>query len=234
MLILIFDVVMLYHNYLSPMIKIVIILIISLLFGVWAGQHSRALLRYIEHIVTGAPPLYDVNDAATTQRFSAVPLMTIGWSELLPTADKQLLSRYQQDLPTDLTDQVVLSLQATTDQNYQATLLSTNTVTKFIDQVISISGFIVPIDVQENRTMTSFFLVPYFGACIHYPPPPPNQLIYVTIPNGMPATDFQMPYTISGVLRKDLYEDPLGTSAYSLDLLTVEKFYEQPDNFRTH
>jgi hypothetical protein len=219
---------------LSPMIKIVIILIIFLLFGVWAGQNSRALLRYIEHIVIDEPRVYDADDVSSTKRFSTVPFMTIGWSELLPTEDKQILSRYQQDLPTDLTDQVVLSLQATTDQNYQATLLSTNTVTKFIDQVISISGFIVPIDVQENRTMTSFFLVPYFGACIHYPPPPPNQLIYVTIPNGMPATDFQMPYTISGVLRKDLYEDPLGTSAYSLDLLTVEKFYEQPDNFRTH
>jgi hypothetical protein len=31
-----------------------------------------------------------------------------------------------------------------------------------------------------------------------------------------------------------LYEDPLGTSAYSLDLLTVENFYDQPDNFRMH
>jgi hypothetical protein len=216
------------------MIKPVIILIIFLLCGVWAGQHWRTLLFYIEHIVIDEPRLYDANDAATSQGFTAVTPLTIEWSELLPTKDKQMLSRYQQNLPTDLTEQVVLSLQATTDQNYQATLQSTNIVKNFLNKAISISGFVVPIDVQGNRTMTSFFLVPYFGACIHYPPPPPNQLIYVTIPNGMPATDFQMPYTISGVLRQDLYEDPLGTSAYSLDLLTVEKFYEQPDNFRMH
>jgi hypothetical protein len=83
--------------------------------------------------------------------------MTIGWIELLPTEDKQILSRYEQNLPTDLTDQVVLSLQATSDQIYQAILLSTNAVKKFLNQVISISGFIVPIDVQENRNMISFF-----------------------------------------------------------------------------
>ena len=216
------------------MIKSLIILIIFLLCGVWAGQYSKTILRYIERIVIDEPPLYDANDAANTQGFSAVPPMSIGWSELLPAQEKQILSRYQQNLPTDLTDQVVLSLQASTDQNYQATLQSTNIVENFLNKAISISGFIVPIDVQENRNMTSFFLVPYFGACLHYPPPPPNQLIYVTLPDGMPATDFQMPYTISGILKKDLYEDPLGTSAYSLDLLTVENFYEQPDNFRMH
>jgi hypothetical protein len=216
------------------MIKPVIILIIFLLCGVWAGQHSKTILRYIERIVIDEPPLYEVNHAVTTQGFPVIPPISIGWSELLPAQEKQILSRYQQNLPTDLTDQVVLSMQASTDQSYQVTLQSTNIVEKFINKVISISGFIVPIDVQENRTMTSFFVVPYFGACIHYPPPPPNQLIYVTIPNGMPATDFQMPYTISGFLKKDLYEDPLGTSAYSLDLLTVNMFYGQPDNFRMH
>jgi hypothetical protein len=89
---------------------------------------------------------------------------------------KKILSRYQQNLATDLTDQVVLSLQATTDQNYQATLQSINIVEKFLNKAISITGFIVPIDVQESRTMTSFFLVPYFGACTHYPPPPPKPL----------------------------------------------------------
>jgi hypothetical protein len=86
-----------------------------------AAQQSRTLLRYTEHIVIDEPPLYDVydvydvndvNDAGTTQQFSAVPLMTIGWSELLPTKDKQILSRYEQNL---LTEQVVLSVQAMRD-----------------------------------------------------------------------------------------------------------------------
>jgi hypothetical protein len=77
-----------------------------------AAQQSRTFLRYTEHIVIDEPPLYDVYDAGTTQQFSAVPLMTIGWSELLPTKDKQILSRYEQNL---LTEQVVLSVQAMRD-----------------------------------------------------------------------------------------------------------------------
>jgi hypothetical protein len=71
------------------MIKPVIIVIIFLLCGVWAGQHSKTILRYIERIVIDEPPLYEVNDAATTQGFSAVPLITIEWSELLPTEEKK-------------------------------------------------------------------------------------------------------------------------------------------------
>ena len=49
----------------------------------------------IERIVIDEPPLYAANDAATTQGFSAVPPMSIGWSELLPAEEKQILSRYQ-------------------------------------------------------------------------------------------------------------------------------------------
>ena len=40
-------------------------------------------------------------------------------------------------------------------------------------------GFIVPID-YEGTGVTAFILVPYAGACIHVPPPPANQLVFVT------------------------------------------------------
>ena len=45
---------------------------------------------------------------------------------------------------------------------------------------VKIPGFIVPLDVAKDGTVSEFFLVPYFGACIHVPPPPPNQIVYVT------------------------------------------------------
>ena len=43
---------------------------------------------------------------------------------------------------------------------------------------IKIPGFVVPIE-QAGRAVTEFLLVPYFGACIHVPPPPANQIIHV-------------------------------------------------------
>jgi hypothetical protein len=45
-------------------------------------------------------------------------------------------------------------------------------------QRIRIPGFVVPLERQQNH-VTEFLLVPYFGACIHTPPPPANQIIHV-------------------------------------------------------
>lgn len=45
--------------------------------------------------------------------------------------------------------------------------------------LIRMPGYIVPLDSRADGTM-EFILVPYQGACIHVPPPPPNQLVYVT------------------------------------------------------
>ena len=44
---------------------------------------------------------------------------------------------------------------------------------------IKMPGFIIPIDIS-GEGVTSFVLVPYVGACIHVPPPPPNQLVFVS------------------------------------------------------
>ena len=45
-------------------------------------------------------------------------------------------------------------------------------------QEIRIAGYVVPL-AGDEETITEFLLVPYFGACIHVPPPPANQIIYV-------------------------------------------------------
>jgi hypothetical protein len=45
-------------------------------------------------------------------------------------------------------------------------------------QRIHIAGFAVPLERNRDQ-VTEFLLVPYFGACIHVPPPPANQIIHV-------------------------------------------------------
>jgi hypothetical protein len=46
-------------------------------------------------------------------------------------------------------------------------------------QNIRLPGYIVPLEVSEEGRTTEFLLVPYFGACIHVPPPPSNQIVHV-------------------------------------------------------
>jgi len=50
---------------------------------------------------------------------------------------------------------------------------------------VKLPGYIVPLDLDEDYRVNEFLLVPYFGACIHVPPPPPNQIIYVKAELGI-------------------------------------------------
>ena len=51
-------------------------------------------------------------------------------------------------------------------------------VTELDSKTIRVAGYLLPVDL-DGSSVKSFFLVPYVGACIHVPPPPPNQIIYV-------------------------------------------------------
>ncbi|MGB0423175.1 MAG: DUF4197 family protein, partial [Flavobacteriales bacterium] len=51
---------------------------------------------------------------------------------------------------------------------------------EFDGKLVRVPGYLVPLS-YDGTGVTAALLVPYVGACIHVPPPPPNQLIYVTI-----------------------------------------------------
>ena len=159
--------------------------------------------------------------------------VALSWDALLPEAEKALLGTAQstqnpsQDLP--LHEQVFQSIQRTFDDEYQQALISVNTVDTFNGKFVELSGFIVPVEANAQREITAFFIVPYFGACIHYPPPPPNQIVFVSLNNahekgGISGIDIQQAYTFSGEFTTGLYEDPQGTSAYLLDVIEIKPY----------
>ena len=89
---------------------------------------------------------------------------------------------------------------------------------------VRIAGFMVPLDGVKGQ-ITEFLLVPYFGACIHTPPPPANQIIHVVpakpykIEQGMDAV------WINGVLETTRAETGMGNAGYRMkaDLVTPYK-----------
>ena len=83
----------------------------------------------------------------------------------------------------------------------------------------------VPVEFDEE-SITEFFLVPYFGACIHSPPPPPNQIIYVHAPQGLKLDTLYDPFWISGTLSTKLIENYMATAAYSLKMASYEPYTE--------
>ena len=112
------------------------------------------------------------------------------------------------------------------DSAFQRALVSTNTVSEMQGKHIKLPGFIVPLDFDDNQTITEFFLVPYFGACLHLPPPPPNQIIYVSHPDGIQVDALYDPFWLYGTLDTGIIENTTAKSAYRMRLHHIEPYYE--------
>lgn len=89
-----------------------------------------------------------------------------------------------------------------------------------------IPGFIVPLE-GDGQEIHEFLLVPYFGACIHVPPPPANQLIHVMPDEPIPADLNMQPVWVSGVLTVARLDSEMGVSGYQMRGLRVEKYLER-------
>ncbi|GGA68415.1 hypothetical protein GCM10011385_22820 [Nitratireductor aestuarii] len=109
----------------------------------------------------------------------------------------------------------------------------TLTEPKLDGERISISGYLLPLDFDPDGT-TEFLLVPYFGACIHEPPPPPNQVVYLKSSSPYAPTALFEGVTVTGTMRvqpatKDLsFVDGSSevASAYILEGDTIELYQE--------
>lgn len=98
-------------------------------------------------------------------------------------------------------------------------------VERFSGQQVRIPGFVVPLE-SDGRTIREFLLVPYFGACVHVPPPPANQLIHV-IPDQPIAAGLNMsPVWVNGVLNVGRVASELGSAGYQMRAMKVEAYTE--------
>lgn len=65
------------------------------------------------------------------------------------------------------------------------------------NRVVRIAGYALPLEVT-GKGVTEFLLVPYVGACIHSPPPPPNQMVFVSLKQSFVIKDLYMPVVVTG------------------------------------
>lgn len=88
---------------------------------------------------------------------------------------------------------------------------------------VKIPGFVIPLEGDENK-VTEFLLVPYFGACIHVPPPPPNQIIYVNFPEGAPIQQLWDVVYVIGTLKTETVSHELAETAYVIQGTAVAEY----------
>jgi hypothetical protein len=102
-----------------------------------------------------------------------------------------------------------------------AVMYSTKTVAAMDGKTIRLGGYPVPLETDANGHSTLFFLVPYPGACIHVPPPPPNQLVLVRYPKGVKLDDIYTPLWVTGTLKIEKINNDLADAAYAMDASKV-------------
>lgn len=88
---------------------------------------------------------------------------------------------------------------------------------------VKIPGFLVPLE-ENNGQVSEFLLVPYFGACIHTPPPPANQIIHVKTSNATKGLRAMDTIWVTGKLQTVRNDSMMGVSGYHVTANSVTKY----------
>jgi uncharacterized protein len=140
---------------------------------------------------------------------SSASVMTLDWLDLIPESERNMpppqraLVNHDGERPEQLKFGSVRS-----DLN---------------GKQVKIPGFVIPLE-GDDKKVTEFLLVPFLGACIHVPPPPPNQIVYVKYKGGAPVNGLWDLVSITGTLRTEGVSSELGDTGYLLEGIALEKY----------
>ena len=89
--------------------------------------------------------------------------------------------------------------------------------------LIKMPGYVLPIDLSTDG-VTSFIMVPYVGACIHTPPPPANQLVFVDSETPWPSNQLWDPVWVTGQIRHELQSTTIADIGYAMQAEKIEVY----------
>ncbi|MFG0773818.1 DUF3299 domain-containing protein [Vibrio plantisponsor] len=149
--------------------------------------------------------------AFTATAQSAEDVLTLDWIDLVPESERNQFN--QQGMPA-----------ANHDGEAPAQQSQLGAVRPELNgSTVKIPGFVIPLEGDEN-TVTEFLLVPYFGACIHVPPPPPNQIIYVKFPQGAPIQQLWDVVYVIGTLKTESMSVELADTGYVIEGTEIAEY----------
>ncbi|UWQ90916.1 DUF3299 domain-containing protein [Rhodobacteraceae bacterium M382] len=90
-------------------------------------------------------------------------------------------------------------------------------------KVVRLPGYIVPVD-YDGTGVTAFLLVPYVGACVHVPPPPANQLVFVTTETPYESAGLFEAVNVIGKFSVSSIQTQLADVGYILSADDIEPF----------
>ena len=130
-------------------------------------------------------------------------VVALDWNDLLPEGETGLAAELRGFIDHDSAP--LISQQPA----------STGVRSDWNGQTVELSGFIVPLD-YDGTAVTAFILVPYVGACIHVPPPPANQRVFVTTDRPYESEGLFEPVTVTGAFGTTSTSTELAEIGYAL------------------
>lgn len=144
------------------------------------------------------------------------------WKDLVPPEARDLLG-----MPQPVHDLSLLA-DALEDSEYGdpavQSMPNAPVVAELDGRRIRLPGYVVPLGINERSEVDEFLLVPYFGACIHVPPPPSNQIVHVRSRQGIALADLYQPFWITGTMQVEAIESELANAGYRIEQAEVEAY----------
>lgn len=163
------------------------------------------------------------SDLTTPKAQAPKSYKMVTWEDLIPK-DWDPLKHYRNANLGKLTDDNPKVVQMMSEM--RAAWDAAPAVEAMQGQAIKLPGYIVPLE-EGKAGMKTFLLVPYFGACIHSPPPPANQIIHVVSHKAVKGFKSMDAVWVSGVLKVQRQNSTMGMSSYEMDAFVIELYQEQ-------
>ncbi len=191
----------------APKFMVLRIIPVMLACMIMVVGHAQAVQKIDwSNLVPNLPPLKDPLGGLTQdQRFD---IETIGWARTLKGEDLELVQNQQgiEDAKTyeaqfrkagiNVDDLLIKYEQWKKEIEARQKIVNSNLDGK----EIRMAGYLLPLDFSEDGE-TDFLLVPYVGACIHVPPPPVNQIVFVRLSSKFKVTDLYTAVWITGIMK---------------------------------
>jgi hypothetical protein len=149
----------------------------------------------------------------------AAPAETLSWRDLMPDEELEALEALNEGSADP-------SLMAQfTGQSPIAEQMGTFNVVEDLDQlIVRMPGYILPLDYATQGEASEFLLLPYHGACVHYPPPPPNQIVDLRSPEPIEFSSLWEPVWVEGRMEIQRVDTDLAASAYAMTVRSVSPY----------
>ncbi len=189
---------------------------------------AMAMLLPAPHTEAASPRARAAQNAPA-QQAAAQPPRTISWEDLVPPEGRLESVLGEGGVPLSLSDDDPLAqeMMAKLEKMYRDA-----PVARQLDNTsVRLAGFAIPLEVVDGK-VTSLLLVPYFGACIHEPPPPSNQIVYVKIPSGARIERAFDVVWVTGTLRTVANATRYAQAGYTLEGRSVAPYREVDNRIR--